>query len=115
MIVIHMDHEKLTTISKLWCKRYPARWARLQAVANLLDVPLFSLIYQRLRELQDAAAREAFERKEDFTVVTWEWREVVVKGRLQSHTGHTPYQPAGIIQAKTQSAENGGEWPRHDG
>lgn len=109
MIVIHMDHEKLTTISKLWCKRYPARWARLQAVANLLDVPLFSLIYQRLRELQDAAAREAFERKEDFTVVTWEWRELVVKGPISTRTERTGNEVLGITGHEPHPQTAGGK------
>jgi hypothetical protein len=80
--VIHMDHARISAISNFWHARYPAQWRRMLAVANLLDVPLLSLIYARLRELQDGAAREAFTRQEDFSVITWEWREAIVSERL---------------------------------
>ena len=79
--VIHMEHAKLSAISNIWHARYPAQWRRMLAIANLLDVPLLALVYQRLRELQDATAREAFERQEDAGVVAWEWRQAIVDAR----------------------------------
>lgn len=82
--VIHREHARISAISNLWFARHPEAWRRLLAVANTLDVPLLALIYQRLRELQDAAAREAFTRQEDFTVVTWEWRVALRGGCPQS-------------------------------
>lgn len=79
--VIHTEHARISAISNLWHARYPAEWRRMLAVANLLDVPLLALIYQRLRELQDGVAREAFERQEDFGVVAWKWRQRIVGER----------------------------------
>lgn len=79
--VIHTEHATISTISNLWFAHYPDEWRRMLAVANALDVPLLALIYQRLRELRDAAARDAFTRQADFGVVTWEWRQQIVQER----------------------------------
>jgi predicted solute-binding protein len=52
----------------------PRAWLDLLAVARAEEVTLLALVYSRLREVRDAAARVAFERQTTIAEVAREWR-----------------------------------------
>jgi len=73
-----MTHDAVVAISNRMFDRHPAVWRRWLAFAESRGVTLLALIYVAVRELRDAAARAAFETGEDFSVITWKWREEIV-------------------------------------
>ena len=78
MMSVYIEHEAVVAISNRLFERNPATWRRWLAFAESRGVTLLALIYVALRELRDAAARAAFETGEDFSVITWEWRQAIV-------------------------------------
>jgi len=102
-----MTHEAVVAISNRLFERNEAVWRRWLAFAESRGVTLLALIYVALRELRDAAARATFETGEDFSVITWKWREEIVG--FKQCTQCTIGSSSTDSRSSTVSLEGGGQ------
>ncbi len=63
MTIAHAEHAVVVDISEAWFERDSDLWYVGLELAKALDRTLLACVYQRLREVRDDVAREAFTRR----------------------------------------------------
>jgi len=109
MTPLHVEHAIVCAVSNAWFERDEPLWRAGLVVAAQMDRTLVACIYERLRELRDDVAREAFERRVSIGEVARERLGMLARKQLNAPRRSelvkpTTPQNAGIIEPRNDIA-----------
>lgn len=110
MTSVHGEYEAVIAIAnKLW-DRSPRAWSELLIVARRENVTLLALVYRRLRDVRDAAARVAFERQTTIAEVAREWLALTRRTQMSAMSVAGSADSAQLRETTPGGGGNGEEW-----